>query len=291
MPLPAARAVRPRPCRGCPRQRPGCRPAGSACGRRAQRGPFRGVIVIERFPLTPEGWVSAWRALVKLDAVSAQRVLTRLNDRAAMQRKSGVSGANLAASMRDWQQQEDAERQARQAKRRKESTDARERSRAAFHLRALGVAVFNGEVYREEPLGLRGRLGSLAGAHAEVTGGQSGRRRSGAVRANDAVVATVLLGPVGLLAGASRKAVRGTAFVIFADGTVHEASIPDQASLVRAQTDAVRFNTLAGGASPAAPETGDDFAGKLRKLRELRDEGLLSQEEYESKRAAIIDSI
>jgi hypothetical protein len=44
--------------------------------------------------------------------------------------------------------------------------------------------------------------------------------------------------------------------------------------------------------APAAPAgSGSDLAGRLRTLRELRDEGLLSQEEYEAKRAGIIDSI
>jgi hypothetical protein len=31
--------------------------------------------VIERYPLTPEGWERAWRALVALDPVAAQHIL------------------------------------------------------------------------------------------------------------------------------------------------------------------------------------------------------------------------
>jgi hypothetical protein len=57
--------------------------------------------------------------------------------------------------------------------------------------------------------------------------------------------------PLGLLAGASRKGFRGTAFVVLADGTLHERSFTDKEALVRAQADAVRFNALAQAAAPA----------------------------------------
>lgn len=60
---------------------------------------------------------------------------------------------------------------------------------------------------------------------------------------------------MGLLAGASRKGVQGTAFIVFADGTLHEKRITDDASLVRAQADAVRFNALAAAADDPAPES------------------------------------
>jgi len=43
--------------------------------------------------------------------------------------------------------------------------------------------------------------------------------------------------------------------------------------------------------APAAPEAGSDPAAKLRKLRELRQEGLLTQEEYETKRIEVLNSI
>jgi hypothetical protein len=58
-----------------------------------------------------------------------------------------------------------------------------------------------------------------------------------------------VLGPVGLLAAASRKGFKGTAFVIFANGTLHEKQLTDSQALVKAQADAVRFNALAGSAS------------------------------------------
>ena len=43
--------------------------------------------------------------------------------------------------------------------------------------------------------------------------------------------------------------------------------------------------------APAAPEAGSDPAAKLRKLRELRQEGLLTQEEYETERIEVLNSI
>ena len=124
------------------------------------------------------------------------------------------------------------------------------RRNATTSLPSFGVVVRNEQVYKNDFAMVTGRgegqrLGDLMGAHAEVTGGRVGHRRSGAARTADAVAATAVLGPVGLLAGASRKGTRGTAFVIFADGTVHEHRINDESSLVKAQADAVRFNALA----------------------------------------------
>jgi Short C-terminal domain len=251
-----------------------------------QRGYITPIKVLERFPLTPDGWASAWRALVKLDPASAQHVLERLNERAAVQRASGQPSADLA-----WLRQRQREGDQKRSQQVERVNEARSRYKSAIHLRALGVAICGGEVYREEPFGLHNRLGPLAGAHAEVTGGQSGRRRSGAVRALDAATAAAVIGPAGLAAGASRKAVRGTAFVIFADSTVHEAAMADQATLVRAQADAIRFNALAAASSQTPTETVTDPAVRLRKLQELRDAGLLTREEYETKRAEVIDSI
>jgi hypothetical protein len=114
------------------------------------------------------------------------------------------------------------------AEREREKKQALRRERASNRsatttLRWLGVAVRDGQVYKNDfsvAMGKEGRrLGDLAGARAEVTGGRAGHRRSGGARTVDAVVATSVLGPLGLLAGASRKGVQGTAFVVFADGT------------------------------------------------------------------------
>lgn len=121
---------------------------------------------------------------------------------------------------------------------------------ASTGLRDLGVVVRGDDVYRYSLSADWGGepgswLGELTGAHAEVTGGRAGRRRSGGARTADTIIATSMLGPVGLLAGASRPSTQGTAFVVFANGALHEKRISDAASLVRAQADAVRFNALA----------------------------------------------
>jgi hypothetical protein len=139
-------------------------------------------------------------------------------------------------------------RRAEQRQRREALLREQAARRAATAVLAhLGVAVRGGEVFtctlemvigRSEGL----RLGDLAGAHAEV------------VRAGDAASAASFTGPVGLLAGASRKGFLGTAFVISADGTLHEKPIADQASFLKAQADAVRFNALAADAPPPRSE-------------------------------------
>jgi hypothetical protein len=67
--------------------------------------------------------------------------------------------------------------------------------------------------------------------------------------------------------------------------------VPEEVGQVReAQKQVGQFSVLAG-AAPAATETGSDPAARLRKLQELRDAGLLTQDEYETKRTEIIKSI
>ena len=53
---------------------------------------------------------------------------------------------------------------------------------------------------------------------------------------------------------------------------------------------AARFDASSHASAPTA-ETGSGPADRLRKLQDLLDEGLLSHEEYEAKRAEIINSI
>jgi hypothetical protein len=161
------------------------------------------------------------------------------------------------AEMQVERQRKEEARQRQQAERdqRRREKEALRHERVARRaatttLSELGVAIRDGNVYKNEMAVALGReggtvLGPLAGAHAEVTGGRAGHRRGGGARTADAALATAVLGPVGLLAAASRKGTRGTAFVVFSDGKLHEKAITDQASLVRAQADAVRFNALA----------------------------------------------
>jgi hypothetical protein len=152
-----------------------------------------------------------------------------------------------------------AEREAQRRERAERATERRQRQAATTGLQWLGVTVRDGLVYKHSlMMDLGGQistspLGLLAGAHAEVVGGRAGHRRGGGARAADAAIATSLLGPVGLTAGLSRKGTKGTAFVVFANGGLHERAINDETSLVRAQADAVRFNALAAQAPRIDP--------------------------------------
>lgn len=58
-----------------------------------------------------------------------------------------------------------------------------------------------------------------------------------------------------------------------------------------AQRQVVQFDAHARASVPVATEHGSDPAARLRKLQELRDVGLLTQEEYETKRTEVINSI
>jgi hypothetical protein len=57
-----------------------------------------------------------------------------------------------------------------------------------------------------------------------------------------------------------------------------------------AQKQVVQFNALAAAAGPQAIDNTGDPAGRLRKLQELRDAGLLTEQEYEAKRVEILKS-
>jgi hypothetical protein len=92
------------------------------------------------------------------------------------------------------------------------------------------------------------------------------------------------------LAGLATKT-KADAAVVFPDGTVHMSALDGNFAVREAQKQVVRFNAMAGAVAPAASDTGSDPAVRLRKLQELLDVGLLTQDEYESKRADIINSI
>jgi hypothetical protein len=132
---------------------------------------------------------------------------------------------------------------------------------------SLGVQVRGEQVEAYgAPLGARA-LGPLAGAQARLTDGSQTWRPGRAVFMPAA-----------------------TAFVTFADGTYHEKAVNGSAALRAAQADAVKFNLLAGTrATPARQH--DDVAATLRQLTSLRDEGLLTDEEFAAKRAEVIARI
>jgi hypothetical protein len=124
-------------------------------------------------------------------------------------------------------------------------------------------------------------LGPLAGAQAMVTDGSQAWSPGRA-----------MFLPIGL-AGLATKT-KADAAVVFPDGTVHMSPLDGNFAVREAQKQVVRFNAMAGAAdpaAPAAPDTGSDPAVSLRKLQELLDAGLLTQDEYETKRAEIINAI
>ncbi|HEX6450959.1 MAG TPA: hypothetical protein VF060_16025 [Trebonia sp.] len=106
-------------------------------------------------------------------------------------------------------------------------------------LPGLGVRIGGGSVHVNEWRGRR--LGDLAGAHAELTDGTRPHRVGAAL-----VTAPLSLG-AGLLIGLTRKS-KASAFVVFADGTVHERKLDGKSAISAAQRDAVKFNALANAA-------------------------------------------
>jgi hypothetical protein len=121
-------------------------------------------------------------------------------------------------------------------------------------------------------------LGPVAGAEAMVTDGAQAWSPGRA-----------MFLPIGL-AGLATKTTADAA-VVFPDGIVHTRALNSNAEVREAQKQAVQFNALASAPAPAAAETEDDHIARLRKLQELWEAGLLSQEEYETKRRQIIESI
>jgi hypothetical protein len=95
--------------------------------------------------------------------------------------------------------------------------------------------------------------------------------------------------PIGL-AGLATKT-KADAAVVFPHGTARTVPLDGNYAVREAQKQVVQFNALAAASAPTATEAGSDPAVKLRKLQELRDAGLISQEEYDTKRAEVINSI
>ncbi len=155
----------------------------------------------------------------------------------------------------------------------------------------LGVAVRDGLVYRWNLI--EGHLlGELTGAQAEITDPTKAQM----IRAGLASGATLgaLIGPVALLPGVLRKS-KAVAFVSFVDGIVHERKLDGNMAIRSAQRDAVKFNAMVAASqpaqepqSPAAPRAATD---RLAEVTCMHDDGLLTDEEYQAKRAEIIGEI
>jgi hypothetical protein len=207
--------------------------------------------VLDRFPFTEDGWAKTWLALVELDDGAAQAV---------------------ADVVRKWRAA-DAARVAEA-----------ERHGHTFLTLGVQVDVSEGKVYttgsdnagtKTNPSRL---LGPLAGSQAMVTDGAQAWSPGRA-----------MFLPIGLTGLATKTT--ADAAVVFPDGTVFTTALNSNAAVREAQKQAVQFNALAGAAAPAATQAGSDPAARLRKLQELRDAGLLTQDEYETKRAEIINSL
>jgi hypothetical protein len=221
------------------------------------------VKVLDRFPLTEDGWARAWATLVKLDAGAAQAVAK------AIQQRLTARATQAAEKQRSAQIYETFVS-----------------ARPATTYRTLGVQVLAG-VGRVYTIGSHDAvmkantsrlLGPLAGAQATVTDGSQAWSPGRA-----------MFLPIGL-AGLATKT-KADAAVVFPDGTVHTAGLDGNNAVREAQKQVVQFNALAGASTPTAAESGSDPAVKLRKLQELRDAGLLSQEEYATKRAEVVKTI
>ena len=117
----------------------------------------------------------------------------------------------------------------------------------------IGVRVRNGAVCKDEWQGKR--LGALAGAHAELTGGTRPHNIGAAI-----ITAPLSLG-AGLLIGLTRRT-EASAFIVFADGTLHEHKVHGKSALAAAQRDTVKFNATASAApapQAATPVPSDQF--------------------------------
>jgi Short C-terminal domain len=122
-------------------------------------------------------------------------------------------------------------------------------------------------------------LGPLAGAQAMVTDGSQAWSPGRA-----------MFLPIALTGLATKT--KADAAVVFLDGTVRMSALDGNYAVREAQKQVVQFNAMASAATPAAaPETSSDPATRLRKLQELLDAGLLTQDEYEAKRTEVINSI
>jgi hypothetical protein len=121
-------------------------------------------------------------------------------------------------------------------------------------------------------------LGLLGGAEATVTEGSPGPSPGHAV-----------FWPLSLTAGTHETV--ANAVIVFPDGTVHAHPLHGSGEIRAAQKQVMQFNRLAGTAAPEISKMNTGHAARLRELQELWEAGLLSQEEYDAKRAEIIASI
>ena len=112
------------------------------------------------------------------------------------------------------------------------------RERPADEFLGLGVVVRDGQVLEWSTTELR-VLGPLAGAQAGITG----PLKTGG--AGSAVALTLTFGATGAVAALARRGTKPFAYVVFPDGTLHQALLDDKKIAARTQADVLRFNALA----------------------------------------------
>jgi hypothetical protein len=221
------------------------------------------IKVLDRFPLTEDGWPRAWAALVKLDPGAAEVVGEKVR---AMLATDAMHKAEREHLVQVFEAFESAE------------------GVTVFGRLGVQVLMGDGQVYSvgshdpEAKTNTSQLLGPLAGAQAMVTDGSQAWSPGRA-----------MFLPIAL-SGLATKTMADAA-VVFTDGTVHTASLDGNLAVREAQTQVVKFNAMAGTNALAVTETEADPAARLRKLQELLHAGLLTQDEYETKRAEIINSI
>jgi hypothetical protein len=158
-------------------------------------------------------------------------------------------------------------------------------------LPSLGVRVRDGMVYKGT-LTEGHLLGELKGAQAVITDPTKAQMiRAGLT---SGVALGTLIGPIALLPGVFRKS-KAVAFVVFMDGIVHERRLDGNMAIRGAQRDAVKFNALVAACQPAEepppPATPRSAADRLAELTRMHDDGMITDDEYQAKRAEMIAQI
>ena len=158
-------------------------------------------------------------------------------------------------------------------------------------LPGLGVRVRDGMVYNGT-LSEGYLLGELKGAQAVITDPTKAQMIRAGLTSGVALGA--LIGPVALLPGVFRKS-KAVAFVVFVDGVVHERGLDGNMAIRGAQRDSVKFNALVAACQPAEepppPAIPRSAADRLAELTRMHDDGLITDDEYQAKRAEIIAQI
>jgi hypothetical protein len=224
---------------------------------------------LDSFPLTEDGWAATWQSLVRQNPAAIPRVLAELEAREERRRVREAEEAQRAALAAERERLTEEHRLLEQQWLAADSV----------YLPELGVTVWEGAVYAYYHRRLGKMLGPATRAHVEVvTGPSRERNRSAGLRVNDAIVSTILLGPVGLLAAYSGPKFLGSAVFTFPDGSSFERGLADKPAIARAQAETVRFNALT--ASPAEPSGRDGITSELERLAALHSQGALSDEEF-----------